>query len=64
MKKIYLCWYLEGGEALRIEDSVIREAVRGTLSVMSHLGMLPSEKTKAKQRTSYVAKSSYWVRYS
>ena len=51
----------EGGEALRIEDSVIREGVQGTLALMSEMGMLPAKASVAR-KTSYVAKSTYWVR--
>lgn len=53
----------EGGEALRIEERVVKIGVRGALSVMEKVGMLPpvhhSEDTMQK---TYFANSSTWVR--
>ena len=54
----------EGGEALRFEEDVIRIGVRGCLSVMRKIGMLPaSEKIpKGGPKKVYVPKQSYWAR--
>lgn len=53
----------EGGEALRFNESVIRAGVRGCLSVMRHISMLPPGKSSSKPAgKTFVAKGSYWVR--
>ena len=54
----------EGGEALRYEEESIRAGVRGCLSTMRFLGMLPPSRARTKD-TSWepvVARSSQWVR--
>lgn len=54
----------EGGEALRFDEEVINAGVKGCLSVMRKIGMIPkpvSKTTKKKART-FVAKGSHWVR--
>lgn len=51
----------EGGEALRFNEISIRAGVNGILAVMHHLGMLKKE-PNIKTASSYIAKSSYWVR--
>lgn len=51
----------EGGEALRFEEDVVRVGVRGCMSVMRSIGILPSIKKKDKVE-SIVAKSSFWLR--
>ncbi|MBN2804240.1 MAG: succinylglutamate desuccinylase/aspartoacylase family protein [Deltaproteobacteria bacterium] len=54
----------EGGEALRFDENVIRVGVRGCLSVMRQIGMLPKSENKPVPNTKkvYVAKGDYWVR--
>ena len=53
----------EAGEALRFNELAIRAGVKGVISVMRSLGMLPSRtNTKKTQRTPFVARSSTWVR--
>jgi predicted deacylase len=52
----------EGGEALRFNESVIRLGVRGVLSVMRYIGMLPENKQKIASIKGKVARDSYWVR--
>ncbi len=53
----------EAGEALRFNDFAIRAGVRGIVSVMREIGMLPkSRKRRKTERHSLVALSSYWVR--
>lgn len=52
----------EGGEALRIDDKVIKIGLNGILSVMHELGMIAFKpKDKGKKKV-FVAKSSHWVR--
>lgn len=54
----------EGGEALRYEEKVITTAVKGILSVMRSIDMIPGEKVSQTQRNKevFIAKSSYWIR--
>jgi predicted deacylase len=52
----------EAGEALRFNELCIRGGVRGVLSVMRELDMLPRSKQPAKQHETMVARSSTWVR--
>lgn len=53
----------EGGEALRFNEDVIKSGLIGVLSVMKAIGMLDELNFKPrKQKESYVANSSYWVR--
>lgn len=52
----------EGGEALRFNEPVIRLAVRGVLSAMRHIGMLPEGKHKTPSLKGKIARDSYWVR--
>jgi hypothetical protein len=51
----------EGGEALRLDDRMVRLGARGAMTVMEKIGMLPPMKRK-ETPPSYVARSSYWVR--
>ena len=53
----------EAGEALRFDETSIRAGIRGILSVMRHIGMLPAAK-KPKALTPIVARSTQWVRAS
>jgi len=52
----------EGGEALRFDESAIRAGVRGVLSTMRALGMLPGGMVSASTAEPFVARSSYWFR--
>ncbi len=54
----------EGGEALRYEENVIHSALKGILSVMESIGMLPPKETKKKTRNKeiFIARSSHWIR--
>jgi predicted deacylase len=56
----------EGGEALRLEERVIRIAINGILSVMHEIGMLDPGKRHPRhlrvQQKPFIAKSSYWTR--
>lgn len=53
----------EAGEALRFDEMSIRAGVRGILSAMRLLAMLPSTKsTYKKQLKPFVARSSSWER--
>ena len=52
----------EGGEALRFDEKVIQVGVRGTLSVMRHLGMLSPKKPKVEVKKSVMVDQSFWVR--
>lgn len=49
----------EAGEALRFDELAIRVGVKGVLSAMRELGMLPG---KPKRSNALVAESSSWVR--
>ena len=51
----------EGGEALRFDEHAIRAGVRGVLSVMRALEMLPPVRAK-NGREPFVARSSHWLR--
>lgn len=52
----------EAGEALRFDEVSIRAGVRGVLSVMRMIGMMPQLKSKRKIVEPIVAQSSSWVR--
>ena len=52
----------EAGEALRFDEVSIRAGVKGIISVMREIGMLPKLKTQRKIIDPLVAKSSNWVR--
>ena len=52
----------EGGEALRFNLSVIKTGVKGILSVMETIGMLPESAPIDDQGETFVARSSHWLR--
>ncbi len=52
----------EAGEALRFDELAISAGVRGVLSVMRAIGMLPAGKVPKKAVEPFVARSSAWVR--
>lgn len=52
----------EGGEALRFNKKVIKSGVRGVLSVMRHIEMLPPLKNTPKDKDVFIARSSHWLR--
>lgn len=52
----------EGGEALRFDEAAIRAGVRGIVSVMRAIGMLPESKKVRPPVEPVVARSSYWAR--
>ena len=52
----------EAGEALRFDEVAIRAGVKGIISVMRELGMLPPLKRKRRPREPVLARSSTWVR--
>ncbi len=52
----------EAGEALRFDEVSIRAGVRGIVSVMRELEMLPLFKGRRKLNKSVVASSSIWIR--
>lgn len=52
----------EAGEALRFDEVSIRAGVRGVVSVMRELGMLPRLKRRGVLPEPIVARSSSWVR--
>ncbi len=52
----------EGGEALRFDELSIRAGVRGVMSVMRFLKMLPAVKPGKLHRESVIARSSRWMR--
>lgn len=52
----------EAGEALRFNEVAIRAGVKGIISVLRELGMLPATKVSRKPPVSFVALSSTWIR--
>ena len=52
----------EAGEALRFDELAIRAGVRGVVSVMRALGMLPERRTSRRVPEPFVARGSTWVR--
>ena len=55
----------EAGEALRFNEVAIRAGVKGVISVMRSLGMLPASRSRRKRRLEpFMARSSTWVRAS
>jgi predicted deacylase len=52
----------EGGEALRFDEQAIRAGVRGVLSTMAALEMLPARRAAKTQAEPFVARSSHWIR--
>lgn len=55
----------EAGEALRFDEVSIRAGVKGVVSVMRNLGMLPSSRSRGRKiYDPIVARSSTWVRAS
>ena len=53
----------EAGEALRFDELSIRAGVKGILSVMRELAMLPKSRSKVKKQIEpLVARSSIWAR--
>ena len=52
----------EAGEALRFDELSIRAGVRGILSVMRKLSMLPATKKPSKPHDPFIARSSSWER--
>lgn len=52
----------EAGEALRLYERSIVTGIRGIVSVMKTLEMLPSKKSKTIQAEPYIARSSHWFR--
>jgi predicted deacylase len=54
----------EAGEALRFDEFAIRIGVNGTLSVMTHLGMLAPGKAVKPSVTSPISRKSTWIRAS
>lgn len=54
----------EAGEALRFDEASIRGGVKGIVSVMREVGMLPLSKNPVKKTEAMVAQSSTWIRAS
>jgi hypothetical protein len=52
----------EAGEALTFDEASIRGGVKGILSVMRNIGMLPSKSKRVKRSDPLIAQSSTWVR--
>lgn len=52
----------EAGEALRFDELPVRAGVRGIMSVMQQLQMLPARPLPAKRRQPVEASESHWVR--
>ena len=52
----------EAGEALRFNEVAIRAGVKGIVSVMRAIGMLPKLKSPKRSITTLTCKSSTWVR--
>lgn len=54
----------EGGQSMQFDPIPIRVGIRGTISVLRHLGMLPKAKQKNKYTPPILSKSSTWARAS
>ncbi|MCR9261895.1 MAG: succinylglutamate desuccinylase/aspartoacylase family protein [Pseudomonadaceae bacterium] len=54
----------EAGEALRLNERAIVTGVRGIVSVMRALKMLPGRRIRTVRAEPYIARSSKWVRAS
>ena len=54
----------EAGEALRFDEVAIRAGVKGVISTMRDLGMLPGSTRIKKQVEPFVARSTTWTRAS
>jgi len=52
----------EAGEALRLDERCIVTGVRGVVSVMRSLGMLPSRRISTVPAEPFIARSSSWFR--
>lgn len=52
----------EGGQALRFEEDVINIGLKGCISVMKSIGMIPKTKIPAPKTKVFIAESSSWVR--
>jgi len=52
----------EAGEALRFDEMAIKAGVRGILSTLSSIGMIPRPKKKKKEMEPLFVEDSYWVR--
>lgn len=52
----------EAGEALRLNEHAIVTGVRGIVSVMRALKMLPSRRIQTVRAEPYIARSSKWIR--
>jgi predicted deacylase len=52
----------EAGEALRFDELAIRAGLRGVVSVMRGLGMLPEVRSTGRRVEPFVAHGSKWVR--
>ena len=52
----------EAGEALRLDERAIVTGVRGVVSVMRNLGMLPTRRINTVRAEPFVARSSTWFR--
>lgn len=61
-KKGVLTLVFEGGEALRFEDDVISAGVKGCISALRAIGVLPKLKTNPKRAKPIITLGSYWIR--
>ncbi len=53
----------ESGEALRYDENAIKSGIRGIISVMRYLGMIPERKVKTRKDVEpVIAMSSFWIR--
>lgn len=52
----------EAGEALRIDEVAVRAGVRGVISVMREIGMLPKSRSRADRPQPTIARDSTWIR--
>jgi uncharacterized protein len=52
----------EGGEALRFDELAVRTGVRGVLSVLREMGMLPPSPRPRRMSRRHFSRSSTWVR--
>ena len=63
-KKNVTTLLFEGGQALRFEENVIKAGLKGCLSVMRTIGLIPQAKTRRTKPVPevHVGQTSYWLR--
>ncbi|MCB0421737.1 MAG: succinylglutamate desuccinylase/aspartoacylase family protein [Bdellovibrionales bacterium] len=64
-KRNVITLLFEGGEALRFEEDIVKAGLKGCVSVMRNIGMLPklvAHHAASHKKMAFTANESYWVR--